>query len=158
MLPVAFSRHIASDTYVPENSRKLLKTPIYLFLWLFFISSSFSQTFLSFSLLSPVVPVVYISYMLSHLFLPFIFPVFCHVVNLFKLHIFCSHLPHRAISFYSWQSCIAEWLWSWANFKLAISSIKYILCRPRALLLLSGHNAQNNAIYLCQRNSQRVTM
>lgn len=31
-----FSRCVANDTYVPENSRKLLKTPIYLFLWFMF--------------------------------------------------------------------------------------------------------------------------
>lgn len=123
--PWGSSRYIANDTHVPENSGKLLKTPIYLFLCFgffhfFFYQSYFPCVFSSFPCRSCG---LYSLHAITPLFTLYL-SIFCHIVSLLKLHIFCSHLPHRAISSYSWQSCIAECFWSWANFKLAISSIK----------------------------------
>lgn len=78
------------------------------------------------------------------------------IANLVQLHSFSSHLPHRAISSGSWQSCLVECSRSLANFELASSNMKYILCRPKALLALLGNNALNNAIYLFLRKLWRV--
>lgn len=135
--------------------KKLFKTPVYLVLWFFHFS--FCQSYLPFIFSSFLCDScgLYSLYAITSLFTLYL-SIFCHTVNLLELRIFCSHLPHRAISSYSWQSCTAECFWSWADFELAISSIKQILCRVRALLLLSGHNAQNNAICLYVRNSPKV--
>lgn len=87
-----------------KNFSKLLFICSFNFLHFFFYRSYFPSIFSSFSCDSCGLYSLHAITPLLTLYLS----IFCHTVNLLELHIFCSHLPHRAISSYSWQSCIAE--------------------------------------------------
>lgn len=96
---------------VPENSRNLPKTHIYLFLWFF-----------SFLLLLVILSCHFLFFPLW--FLWFIFPA-CYHTSFWPLSFhflrrsqsartsfFRLASPTQGISSYSWQNCIAEFFWS----------------------------------------------